>query len=222
MSEAAAEPWRDEIVAAYHAGSKSSADAFDTITVTFDGEYLRYFDRALDGMCLADERLPRPSAAVRALMRSAAVSVVAGAFVMRRTVEVIGDDGGAADAMTGNLENILLGGLVQRVSPTRRERLAAVELRLATSCVRDIDAEVRSLAVAHMARVDVESYLGEEFDDLRSAFVEASMLTWLIWRGLVAEEAVPSTDTYAQLAREHGNRRRPTLPASVKRVLGRL
>lgn len=223
MAGAAKEPWHDEIVAAYRTRAAVSDGAYEPVTLTFDREYLRYFDRVLDDMCRADRRLPHPGPAVRARLRSAAVDVMMEAFVARRGTGGVDDSVELAAAMAGDMENILLGGLLQRIEARGRERLTSVEVVLSSRSARDLEAEVRGLARDHMAAEDSAAYLDDEFDDLRSAFVESAVLTWLIWHGEVAEEAVPARETYAKLEEEKRFDCRPRrwLPAPVKRALAR-
>lgn len=223
MAVGTSEPWHEEIVAAYRERTEQNDRLYDGIPVTFDGEYLRYLDRALDEMCRANRRLPHPGASARTRLRSAAVDVMMGAFLERRAAEPIDGSLELADAMAGDMENILLGGLVQRLDARGRERLASVEVLLSRRSACNLDAEVRRLARDHMAPEDSASYLADEFDDLRSAFVEAGVLTWLIWQGAVAEEAVPARETYARFEAEQREcLGRRWLPAPVKRVLARL
>lgn len=223
MAGSAKEPWREEIVAAYRGRADVSDGAYEPVTLTFDSEYLRYFDRVLDEMCRADRRLPHPGPSARARLRSAAVDVMMQAFLAQRRAGRVDDSVDLAAAMAGDMENILLGGLLQRIEARGRERLASVEVLLSPRSARDLEAEVRGLARDHMAAEDSAAYLGDEFDDLRSAFVEAGVLTWLIWTGAVAGEAVPARETYAKLEEEKRADcvARRWLPAPVKRALAR-
>ena len=113
------------------------------------------------------------------------------------------------DAMTEDVTNILLGGVLQRMESVGRARLTTVELLLPPHLIRDIDEWLRRFALSYLDELDQPFYLGEGYGDLRSALIEAVMLGWMIDSGLIARHAVPACETTMRLeAQERASRRR--------------
>lgn len=205
------DPWHEEIVQKFQARLLTEGSGYEAIRVTFDELSLRYFDRALDEMSVGDGRLPHHLNLDRTLIRSAACDVVMDKFVVRRQAGSRGPHAKPIDlerALTGNLGDVLIAGLLQRLDPWGMAKLVPVELLVDQLVARRVDAELQRM-VEQFESPDRELYLEESFPDFRSAFVEAGLLTWMLWEGLVAEEAVPPRARYLRLdVQQRASRRR--------------
>lgn len=67
------------------------------------------------------------------------------------------------------------------------ERLRAVELLLPDDLLADVYAKLTATVRAHVAPQEREAWWGEGFEDLRTAFVEAGLRSWLVERRAVRQ-----------------------------------
>jgi hypothetical protein len=205
--------WHEEIVAAFRLRIDRQIAGYEVVTIKVDEEYLRYFDRVLEEMSVADDRLPHPRNPDRTLLRSAAAEVILETFIAGREAEgdPSRDHGGIDSAMTGDLYNVLGDGLVRRMDPARRHRLVTVDLLFQPDVPARLDDELRRIGSALMHE-DAEVYLADGFNDFRASFIQACLVTWMVLQELVAEEAIPARQTFALLdAQEQASRRRRLL-----------
>lgn len=210
-ADAAPAPWREGIVTAFQMRMERGVAGYAVLGLTLDVEYLRYFDGVLIELCHADRRLLHPRSPNRAILRSAALDVVVANFIARREADTTlsGDPVNLADALNGDLGNVLFTGLLHRENPLSGPRLEAIDVLLLPGAACHLNDEVRRLVERYFSPDDRGFYLGEGFDALRSAFLEACVVTWMILNELVAEEAVPARDAFAVIeAQESAFRRR--------------
>jgi hypothetical protein len=203
--------WHEEIVVAYERRLDRQGRGYEVLAFNIDEEYLRYIDRVLEEMAADDRRLPHPRNPDRTHVRSAAAEVILPTFIRGREAE--GDPLHPLDdpdsAMAGDLYNVLLGGLIRRMDPSRLPRLAPVVLLLPPAAILNLDEELTRIA-EHLMDEDRECYLGDCYHDFRSSFIEAALVTWMILHELVAEEAVPDRNSFAQFGpQQQASRRGP-------------
>ena len=214
ITAAAPTLWGDEILAEFQTRLERWPTGYTLLSLTLDAEYLRYLDRVLVEMRHTDRRLLHPRTRNRVLLRSAAIDVIVGTFIAQResAPATLGHPVDPTDALSGDLGNILYTGLVRRENPVYRRRLEALDVLLLAEDARHLDGEVRRLTAKHFASEDRSFYQAEGFVGLRSAFLEACIVTWMILQGLVAEEAVPARRAFAACdAQERASRRRRLL-----------
>jgi hypothetical protein len=204
--------WKEGIAEAFTKRVHRTGGGYELVNLTFDAEYLRHFDRVLDELAASDDRLPHHLNPERTLLRSAAVEVVVGGLLERRRDEgqpaPTGSSTGIADALTGSMQNIILGGFIQRFEPAPTTVLIGIELLLDPETVKAIDDDARRAIQQAVPSEDQSFYLVDGFPNVRSAFIEAGVTSWLILNGHVGEDAVQALTTSAQLAAQQTASRR--------------
>jgi hypothetical protein len=212
-SHPSTEPWHEEIVAAFQALAADDTTGYEVLSVTIDAEHLYYLDATLDEMSRRDRRLPHPTNRDRTRIRSATVDAVLELFLESREREggSVVESGELARAMDGDLGNIFYGGVVQRLDDWGRARLVDVDLLLPPETLSKLDRELTRFVLSYFHGPEQAFYLDQQFSDFRSAFVEASLLTWLILHGLIAQVAVRSCASPALHPQERASRRRRAL-----------
>lgn len=158
---------------------------FEAVTVSLDEEYLRYLDAALAQVAAHDARLAGRAPAALALRSAAADVLVAKTLGARAGDDGHGPGAGIERALAGDISKVLLDGLVRRLGPPPPH----VDLLLPHGTRGRLDAELRHLVEVRLYRADRPYYRGDGFCDMRSAFVEAALVTWLVWDGRGAAPA---------------------------------
>lgn len=164
---------------------------FELVAVSLDEEYLRYLDAALAEVAA---RAARPSHREPDLpgLRSAAADVlVVKALAVRADGDRHEPGAGIKRALAGNISNVLLDGLKRRLDPPQPPP-THVDLLLTHDTRGRLDAELRHLVEEYLYPADQPYYRGDGFSEMRSAFIESVLITWLIWDGEGAASAHPA------------------------------
>ncbi|NLT06556.1 MAG: hypothetical protein GXY03_09605 [Solirubrobacterales bacterium] len=159
----------------------ASPHRFEAVGVSLDGEYLRYLDAALAEVAAHDARLAEPAPDPPALRSAAADILVAKALDVRAGGQGHVPGAGIERALAGDISNVLLDGLVRRLGSPPQPPPTHVDLLLSHETRGRLDTELHYLVEVCIYPEDQPYYRGDGSPDLRSAFVEAVLVTWLVW-----------------------------------------
>jgi hypothetical protein len=184
--------WHELVVGAFQQRLMPEAASYTVLSITLDRDYLGYFDVVLAEMSHNEPRLPQRRSSNFATLRSATVEVIFAAFFERRDQiqrKPRTPRAAATEGMRGDMSNIIIDGLLQRLSRNGGERLETIDCLLQPLTARRLDDHIWAIVQDQVEPDERAFWLDEGLGVLRSALIEAGALTWMVWRGLIAEEA---------------------------------